>query len=63
MHELTVGSVESGKKWATDGATTTFFTINTPDADGDVGIVMYECKCERLPKWYSVNADAMLSLE
>ena len=48
-----------GHKWGDYN----LFTINTPDADGDVGIVMYECKCERLPKLYSVNADAVLNLE
>ncbi len=39
------------------------FTVHTPDADGDVGIAMFKCKCERLTKLYSVNADAVLKLE
>ena len=50
---------EVGRRWGNSK----LFTVYTPDADGGVGIAMFKCKCERLPKLYCVNADAMLNLE
>ena len=65
VHELTVGSVESGKTWATDGATTSFLpcvgkcpaNIVTDAPMGRAGVIIRRFVCrvkddvERVLRW------------